>query len=204
MIAAVVLAAGRSRRMGTQKLLLPLVGQPLIARIVDQLLASPVERILVVVGADKDRIAAALADRRVEFVENPDPDGEMLSSVRCGLGALAAQCDAVLVVLGDQPGLTAKLVTSLVRAFETSGRGMVVPAHCGNRGHPILIALKYRDEIMTCYDEVGLRGLVQAHAEDVFEVEVDSPQMLVDMDVPEDYRRAASQLAPKQDAQEGM
>ncbi len=204
MIAAVVLAAGHSRRMGTQKLLLPLAGQPVIARIVDQLLSGSVAPIVVVVGADKARIAAALADRRVEFVENPDPDGEMLGSVRCGLGALAAQCDAVLVVLGDQPGLTVELVTSLLRAFETSGRGMVVPAHRGKRGHPILIAMKYREEIMTCYDEVGLRGLVQAHAEDVFEVEVASAQMLADMDVPEDYRRAASQLDAKRDPQDNM
>jgi molybdenum cofactor cytidylyltransferase len=204
MIAAVVLAAGRSRRMGTQKLLLPLAGQPVIARIVDQLAASPVAPIVVVVGADKDRIAAALADRPVALVENPDPDGEMLGSVRCGLGAVAADCDAVLVVLGDQPGLTSELVVSLVRAFRTSGRGIIVPAHRGKRGHPILIAMKYREEITTCYDDVGLRGLMTAHPEDVFEVEVASPQMLADMDLPEDYRRAASQLNSTQDAQESI
>jgi molybdenum cofactor cytidylyltransferase len=203
MISAVVLAAGRSRRMGTQKLLLPLVGQPVIARIVDQLLASPVERILVVVGADKARIAAALADRRVTLVANPDPEGEMLSSIRCGLGEVPHDCDAVLVVLGDQPGLTAELVASLARAFEVSDRGIIVPAYRGKRGHPILIAAGYREEIMTRYDEVGLRGLVLAHLEDIFEVEVDLPAALADMDVPEDYRRAVSELDVRQKPPDG-
>ena len=191
MICALVLAAGRSQRMGTQKLLLPVGGQPMIARIVDQLLASPIDRVFAVIGPDGDRIAAALAGRPVTFVVNADEQGEMLSSVRCGLAALPQECTAALVVLGDQPGLTANVVAQLLRAFQTADRGIVVPTADGRRGHPLLVALRYRDEILTSYDAVGLRGLLQAHPEDVYEVEVGTPRILEDLDTPQDFERLA-------------
>ncbi len=189
MISALVLAAGRSRRMGAQKLLLPVGGQPAIARIVDEVLRSPVDEVLVVIGPDGERIAEALAGRRVRFVTNPDAEGEMLGSVRCGLRAMSETCVGVLLVLGDQPGISAGVIAALIRAFRAGGRGIVVPTHGGRRGHPLLFAMPYRDEILARYDEAGLRGLLQAHPEDVLEVEVAAPGVLVDMDVPEDYQR---------------
>lgn len=191
MICALVLAAGRSQRMGTQKLLLPVGGQPMIARIVDQVLASPIDRVLAVIGADGDRIIAALAGRPVTFVVNADEQGEMLSSVRCGLAALPPECTAALIVLGDQPGLTADVVAQLLRAFPTAGRGILVPTSNGRRGHPVLVALRYRDEILTSYEAVGLRGLLQTHPEDVHEVEVGTPRVLEDLDTPQDFERLA-------------
>ncbi len=178
--------------MGTQKLLLPVGGQPMIARIVDQVLASPVDRVFAVVGADPDRMVAALAGRPITFVVNPDEHGDMLSSVRCGLAVLPHECTAALVVLGDQPGLTAGVVTQLLRAFETAGRGILVPTSSGRRGHPLLVALRYRDEILTRYEAVGLRGLLQAHPEDVYEVEVSTSGVLEDMDTPQDFERLAA------------
>lgn len=189
MISAVVLAAGRSQRMGTQKLLLPVGGQPLIARIVDQALASRVEHVVVVTGSDGDRIAAALAGRPVTFVVNPDPRGEMLTSVRCGLAKLPPECTAALIVLGDQPGITAAVIDRLLTAFPASGRGIVAPTMHGRRGHPLLVSLRYRDEILTQYDAIGLRGLLQRHPEDVLEVDVGTPGILEDLDTPEDYQR---------------
>jgi len=189
MIAALVLAAGRSRRMGTQKLLLPVGGQPLIARIVDEVLRSPVDQVFVVTGREGERIGQALARRRVQFVTNSDAEGEMLSSVRSGLRAVPGTCDAALVVMGDQPSIKAETISLLLQAYQTGGRGIVVPTCGGRRGHPLLFAMSYRDEILSRYDEVGLRGLLQAHREDVLEVEVAAPGILEDLDVPEDYRR---------------
>jgi molybdenum cofactor cytidylyltransferase len=189
MICSIVLAAGRSRRMGVQKLLLPLGDRPVIARIVDEVLRSPVDRVFVIVGPDGGPIAEALAGRRVEYVINPDPEAEMLSSVRCGLRAMPEDCEAVLVVLGDQPGVTAEVIATLVQAYKTSGRGIVTPIHNGRRGHPLLFAMRYRDEILSCYDDVGLRGLLQSHPEDVCEVEFPAPNVIDDIDLPEDYER---------------
>jgi molybdenum cofactor cytidylyltransferase len=190
MIYAMILAAGRSRRMGAQKLLLPLGDRTVIARIVDEALRSPVDRVFVIVGPGENDVIKALSDKRVDFVINPDVEGEMLSSVRCGLHAMPDDCTAAIVVLGDQPGIAADVIALLVETFQSSGRGIVVPIHGGRRGHPLLISMCYRDEILNCYQDVGLRGLLRAHPEDVFEVEIAAPEVIEDMDVPEDYDRA--------------
>lgn len=194
MVCAIVLAAGRSRRMGAQKLLLPLGGRSVIARVVDEAIASPVSDTFVVVGRDEAAIREALADRPVRFVTNPDTDGEMLSSVRCGLAAMPDDCVAAVVALGDQPDVTRGVIGALVEAFEATGRGIVAPTHAGRRGHPILVSLLYRDEILTRYGDVGLRGLLHAHAEDVLEVKVPSPDILEDLDEPADYARAQARF----------
>jgi molybdenum cofactor cytidylyltransferase len=167
--------------MGAQKLLLPLGDRPVIAHIVDEVLRSPVDRVFVIVGLDGARVAEALAGRRVEFATNPDPEGEMLTSIRCGLRAMPEDCAAVLMVLGDQPGVTADVIAS--------GRGIVAPIYKGKRGHPLLFAMRYRDELLNQYDDVGLCGLLRAHPEDVFEVEIPAPSVIEDMDLPEDYER---------------
>ena len=196
MICAIILAAGRSRRMGTQKLLLPFAGRTVIGHIAGEILRSPISETLVVVGQDAARIAEALAGLRAQIVTNPDPGGEMLSSVRCGLRALPADCDAVLVALGDQPTITSDLVGRMIDAFRTGGRGIVVPVHGGKPGHPILFSTRYRREILRGYDDVGLCGLRQAHPGDVLEFGVAGPSVLRDMDYPEDYQQELAKFPP--------
>jgi molybdenum cofactor cytidylyltransferase len=189
MMCAIVLAAGQSLRMGTQKLLLPFAGTTLIGRIVDELARSAVDAVYVVVGPRADSITRELKDRDVRVVANPIDDGEMLSSVRCGLEALPPQCDAVLVALGDQPSLTTALVDEMIRSYAKTERGILVPVYGGRRGHPLLFSAHYRNEILTQYDNVGLRGLLQAHNDDVAELPA-SDAVLTDVDSPKDYRRA--------------
>jgi len=188
-ISAIVLAAGKSRRMGVEKLLLPLEGKPLVAHIVDEVLESPVDEVLVVVGSNQAQIEQALSGRRARLIVSPDARGEMLSSVRCGVAAASEECQAALVVLGDQPGISAGLIADLVRAFRSGGKGIVAPAYGGKRGHPILFSMKYRDEVLSSYDDVGLRGLSRAHPGDVLEIPASTADVLEDIDVPEDYRR---------------
>jgi len=187
---AIVLAAGMSRRMGTQKLLLPFGGKTVISHIVDQIAGSVVDKIIVVAGRESDKVREQLSGRDVSIVINADCCGaEMLSSVRCGIRALPEKCRCVLVALGDQPGITTGLVNEMVNAFKTANKGILVPVHQGKRGHPILFSSRYCNEIMTCYEDIGLRGLAETHADDVFELNVSSPAVLCDMDWPEDYRR---------------
>jgi molybdenum cofactor cytidylyltransferase len=190
MISAIVLAAGQSHRMGRQKLLLPFRGRPLIAKVVDELLRSQVDRVLVVIGRDGKPVTEALAGRSVSFVTNTHDAGEMLWSVRCGLAAVPEETSAVIVALGDQPGITAEVVGTLVRSFRTGDRGIVVPTYEGKRGHPLLFAIAYRDEILTRYEGRGLRALLDAHPSDVFDLEVASSGVLEDIDLPADYQRA--------------
>lgn len=194
MICATVLAAGLSRRMGAQKLLLPFGGKTVISHIVDQLLASKVNKVYVVTGHQAERIRKEFSGRPVSIVHNPDYESGMLSSVRCGLRALPKQCKTVLVAIGDQPSITTELIDLMIQSF--CGKQILVPCYDGKRGHPILFSATYRDEILTHFDDVGLRGLLHAHPDEVFELTVSNSAVLSDMDVPEDYRR---ELATMQD-----
>lgn len=198
MICAIVLAAGRSRRMGVQKLLLDYGGKSVISHIVEQLLDSVIDEVYVVVGHDRDRVAEE--SRGVSVVFNEDYRTGMLSSVRCGLRAIPKMCRAVLVALGDQPTITSKLVDEMVRAYGATEKGIVVPTYADRRGHPLIISTRYRDRILTGYDDVGLRGLLREHPGDVFELGVSTPHVCLDMDEPSDYCRAIDAL--RKDKQE--
>lgn len=196
MTAAVVLAAGKSRRMGTQKLLLPFAGQPLIVHIVSEVLRSGVDRVLVVIGSDSHAVRDALAALPVIPVANPQADGDMLSSIRCGLTSLPPECASVLLVPGDQPGITRDLIARLIAAQQRTGKSIVVPVCNRHRGHPVLISMTHREKILTRYEGTGLRGLLRDHPGDIAEVAVDDPDALADVDFPEDYARLVGTATP--------
>ncbi len=176
--------------------MLPLGGKTVIEHVVDQVAAAPsVQHIVVVTGAEKDEVAAALNGRRVVIVQNPEPDSEMLESVRCGLAALPEDCGAMLIVLGDQPSIRSGWIEKLAAAYrEHDGTKIVVPVHDGHRGHPMLIPGRFHEELQTRHDESGIRGLLDAHAEDVVREHFDDSEVLADMDVPADYRRELERL----------
>jgi len=217
MICAVVLAAGCSSRMGSQKLLLPFGSKTVIAHIVDQILAASINRVYVVVGHRRKQIERELAQHlfgsftkdiapdkadqisagRISIVNNPDYKSGMLSSVRCGLRAVDKKCQAVLVALGDQPSITTALVKQMVKTFAAAEKHILVPLYQGRRGHPILFSMIYREQILTDFDGVGLRGLLQAHRDDIYEMNVSTPAVLSDMDYPEDYKRELALLEEK-------
>jgi len=190
MICAIVLAAGSSQRMGIQKLLLPFAQSSVIARVVDAYLGAPVGKIIVVVPPQHQKLSDALAGRPVIFVENPDTAGEMLSSVRCGLKALPPSVGTIVVSPGDQPSIESGLIRQLLAAFRTSGRNIFVPVHKGRRGHPLVFDGHYRNELLTGYDGVGLRGLLQTHAAEVGEWLTNDAAVLEDLDTPAAFRQA--------------
>jgi len=189
MICAIVLAAGRSRRMGVQKLLLPFGSKTVITHIVDQLTVSSVDQVHVVVGCQGKRVSRELSGRPVSIVNNSNYKSGMLSSVRCGLQAMALQCRAVLVVLGDQPSVTTKLIDQMLQTFASTEKQILIPLYQGKRGHPIMFSATYREEILTHYDDIGLRGLLYTHKDDIFELPVKTSAVLSDMDYPQDYQR---------------
>jgi len=190
MITAVVLAAGRSTRMARQKLLLPYGGRPMIAHIVAQAAASRAGRCIVVTGYDRDGVEEALAGTPAECVHNPDYDGGMLQSVRCGLRAVPADTEGVVVIPGDQPAVTPGIIDALIDAFHGDRSGIVVPVYQGRRGHPMLFSAGYREAVCTDFDGVGLRGLLRRYPESVVEVPLADVAVVQDVDTPEDYDRA--------------
>jgi molybdenum cofactor cytidylyltransferase len=191
MICALILAAGRGQRMGTHKLLLPFGNSTVIASVFDAFFESAaVDAIWVVVRAGEAGIRTALVGRPVHLVENPDPQADMLSSVRCGVRALPPEAETILVSPGDQPSLSAQTVRELVALFRHKRATILVPVYQGQRGHPLVLTARFRQEILTSYDGVGLRGLLQAHASEVLEWSASDPAVLQDIDTPEDYHRA--------------
>jgi molybdenum cofactor cytidylyltransferase len=189
MICAIVLAAGQSKRMGVQKLLLPFGGRTVIAHIVEQLTASSVDKVHVVVGCQGKQVSRELSGRPVSIVNNSNYKSGMLSSVRCGLRAISQQCRVVLVTLGDQPSVTTKLIDEMLQKYDSTEKQILVPLYNGKRGHPVIFSAAYRDEILTHYDDVGLRGLLHAHEEDIFELPVKTSGVLSDMDYMQDYKQ---------------
>ena len=186
-VTAIILAAGASRRMGTQKLLLPFAGKTVIEHVIDQVITGGLTDTIAVVGVDP-AVAEAAGRRSVRIIRNDQPDQGMLSSVRCGFRSVSDTCDAALVVLGDQPSICGALVIRILEASRTSPGKILAPSFDGARGHPLLVPMRYRDEVLTRYDDEGLRGLLRTHAGDVLELPAD-PSVLADMDDLADYRR---------------
>ena len=187
MIWAVILAAGESRRMGTQKLLLPYGETTVVEAIVRTALDSSVDGTIVVLGADKEKVRKTLQSYPVSFAVNKDFRHGMLSSIQAGFESLPGEAGAAVLMLGDQPAVPFDIVDGLVSKYRENGRGIVIPVYKERRGHPILIEAGYRSEILGLDPEVGLRQLIQSHPEDLLEVEVSSPAVLKDMDNSEDY-----------------
>lgn len=195
MICAIVLAAGASRRMGTRKVLLPFAGSTIIARVVDALLETPVDRVFVVVRPRDDELKAALGARPVCCVENPETGGDMLSSLRCGLRAAPSTTGAFVATPADLPSIEPRLVRALLAAFRAGGHGILAPTHRGRRGHPLVFAARYRAELLSAHDGIGLRGLLAAHPDEVGEWPSAGPAVLEDLDTPADYDRSLRKRA---------
>jgi molybdenum cofactor cytidylyltransferase len=176
--------------MGTQKLLLPFAGTTVVAYVVKQLAASPLDGVVVVVSPEGEKICAEARTAGATTVLNPEPDADMLSSVRCGLRALPLDCDAAVVALGDQPTIPPGLVSDLIAALSSRPGAIIVPTHAGQRGHPVLISARWFEDILTRYEGIGLRGLLAEHPESVVELPVHDERVLHDMDDPDAYRRA--------------
>lgn len=187
---AIILAAGSSRRMGSQKLLMPYGDGTIIEKVVDHVLGSQLDQIVVVLGADHDKVRKVLGDRPVKYCHNKDHDQGMFSSVVCGLRSVPAEAEAVLIYLGDQPGIPPSVTDTVIEAYNEELYGIVIPVHSHRRGHPLLVDMKYRREIEKLDLEQGLRALRHHFPQDVLEVEVDEPGILVDIDTPEDYKKA--------------
>jgi molybdenum cofactor cytidylyltransferase len=191
MIEAIVLAAGRSRRMGTPKALLAVGGVPQIERTVGALREGGCDRVTVVVrrsdGADARRVAEAaarVADRVVEVGE-----GEQIDSLRAALRTTRPEVRAVVVAPVDVPGLTGRTVAALIDRGRAGDAAVVVPVAAGVRGHPVLFARSVFPELLDEGLTGGARTVVRAHESDTAEVDVGDPARISDADTPREWRR---------------
>jgi molybdenum cofactor cytidylyltransferase len=186
---AVILAAGESKRMGYPKMLLPINGSAMIECVIENVKKSDVDKIIVVVGAEKEALIP-LADKwHIEYCYNENYKEGMLSSVQCGFKNLPSGCKATLVFQGDQPFITPITINSVINAYLSSEKGIVIPVYKNKRGHPILIDMKYCNDIYKLSPDEGLRSLTYKFPADVLEVNTDESGVLRDFDTYDQYTK---------------
>ncbi|MBX9592615.1 MAG: nucleotidyltransferase family protein [Hyphomonadaceae bacterium] len=186
-IAAVVLAAGRSTRMGAHnKLLADLDGKAVVRHVAEAALASRARPVLVVTGHMAAEVAAVLAGLDVRMVANPDYATGLASSLKAGIGALPSPCAGALVLLGDMPQISPEHIDRLIGAFlAENGMAIIVPTHRGRRGNPVLWPSAFFSELLYLGGDVGAKRLLREHAHQVTEVDLGTDAIFADIDTPE-------------------
>jgi molybdenum cofactor cytidylyltransferase len=185
-VAAILLAAGRSSRMGGEnKLLADFGGKPMVRRVTEMALASRARPVLVVTGHMAAEVGAALAGLDVTPIANPDYATGLASSLKAGIRAVPADCDGALVLLGDMPRIGVEHVDRLIEAFAAAPDTVVVPVHKGRQGNPVLWPRRYFGELLRLEGDAGAKRLIAALPELVREVEVGDAAIFADVDTPE-------------------
>jgi molybdenum cofactor cytidylyltransferase len=195
-IAAVVLAAGRSTRMGAvNKLIAEIGGKPLVRIAVEQALASRASPVIVVTGHERERVEAALNGLPVRVVHNPDYAKGLGTSLKAGIAAVPDDADGAIICLGDMPQVNAALIDKLIAAFAPEkGVLVVVPSIDGRRGNPVVWSRRFFHDLMAISGDIGARHLIGSYIEAVIEVPVDDDAALTDVDTPESLSAVKAEI----------
>jgi molybdenum cofactor cytidylyltransferase len=199
-IAAIVLAAGRSRRMAPHNKLLVAdrTGKPMIARVVDNVLSSNARPVLVVIGHQSEQVQHALGGRPVRYVHAPDYAHGLSASLKTGIAAVPEECAAALVCLGDMPLVTGRMIDRLLSAYDPDeGRLIVLPTFRGKQGNPMLWDKRLFPEILQITGDSGARFLLGKHLEAVAEMEMADDAVLRDFDTTESLNSLPQRLRPE-------
>jgi molybdenum cofactor cytidylyltransferase len=188
-ISAIVLAAGQSKRMGQPKMLLPWENTTvLVGKVIETLQRAEIEDILIVTGGARGEVEKVAAKYNSRFTHNEDyANDEMLASIQIGIQGQKAQSEATLICLGDQPQVEERCVRNVCNVFREKKSNIVVPSYQMRRGHPWLIVRELWDEVLQMRAPESMRDFLNAHKNDIFYVEHESPSTLQDIDTPADY-----------------
>jgi molybdenum cofactor cytidylyltransferase len=196
--AGIILAAGESKRFGESKQLLRLAGRFLVEWVLQAALESNLDRAVLVLGCEQDRIRRSLlkwtAHPKCTVLENPDYRNGLSTSLKVGVASIEYDCPSVMFLLGDQPMVTAALIDLLLRQFARSEKSICVPAHRGIRGNPVLFASSHYPAILRLSGDTGARDLITAHPEQVLSVEIPDPLVFFDIDWREDAETISALL----------
>lgn len=190
-IGAIVLAAGQSRRMGVNKLLMPWQGTTIIQHILEQLHAAHIHPIVMVIGKKNNRINSIITENGIFSIANPNfTDGSMLHSVQIGIREiLKSSVHGMLIVLGDQPSIEISKIQQLVQKFKFSDKKMVVPEYGGHKGHPWIISTDAAREVLKLDEPETLRTFLKTHQSDIEYMTVSDSSVLSDIDTLGDYKK---------------
>ncbi len=188
-VSAIVLAAGRSQRMGVAKLTLKLGAKSLLEHVIDNALASKVSEVIVVLGPETVHLRSSLEGlRRVKVVENQQPDQGQSTSLRLGLQCISRQAQAAIILMGDQPLVTSDTIDALINKYSQSGAPIVAPLYQGQRGSPVLFDRSLLGELMAVQGDKGGREIIEKYKGLMASVSFESPLVGADVDTWEDYQ----------------
>ena len=191
MISAIILAAGKSVRMGQPKMLLPWGDTTVLGQVISTYQLAGIENLLVVTGSGREQVTAIASQFGVQSIYNENyADGGMLSSVQIGLESLLqhAEIEAAMIGLGDQPQTQIESVQLISETFLTQRAKLIVPSHQMRRGHPWLIQKTLWKELIEMDNSLSPRIFLNRHANDILYVIVDTPSIVADLDTPQDYQ----------------
>jgi len=190
-VSAVVLAAGLSSRMGEQnKLDLIVSGKPLVQHAIDAVVQAGIERVVVVLGHQKERLEASVNLQGLTVVFNEYYEQGQSSSVMCGLGALGTEQAATMICLGDQPMIQSSHIRRLVTAFNECGdKQVVVPYVNAQRGNPVVISEQVRQQVLANTQNPGCRRFIDSNPQQVYQLELSDPAFITDLDTADDVHR---------------
>jgi molybdenum cofactor cytidylyltransferase len=195
MISAIVLAAGRSARMGGLKPLALVSGRPLLAHTLESVERSRADYVIVVIGSEAERIRREVPTGTAVVVVNADYAKGMSTSIRTGIRSAPRDSDAFLIVLGDQPFVAPSTMDALIERRSESRAKILVPTFRGRRGNPVLVDRSLVPELEGVHGDIGFRALFNSHADELVEVPVNDAGVLLDIDTPEQLGRLRDALA---------
>lgn len=188
-VAGIVLAAGQSRRLGRPKQLLRLDGRPILDIVLQNASQSRLAELYLVLGNEADRIAAAIGDHGQRVVINPNFAEGQSTSLRSGIAALDADFAGAMVLLGDQPQVTVRIIDRLVSAFTESGAEIVQPVFSDTPGNPVVFRRTVFPELLAITGDRGARDVIKQKRDAVFRVPFPDLAVPLDVDTDEDYAR---------------
>lgn len=186
MVSGLILAAGKSVRMGQPKLLLRIGTKSILAHSLEAALRSRLGEVILVLGHEAERLRREAEWGRMRIVENPHYEEGQASSLRAGLAQVSPQAEAVLILLGDQPFVGSSVIDAVIARYEQTHAPAVVPLYQGKRGHPVLFDRSLFPELMAVEGDQGGREVLKRHMEEQVTVKIDSPAPR-DVDTWEDY-----------------
>lgn len=211
--AAIILAAGTSSRMGANrhKLLLPLHDRPVLAHVLDAVQASQARPVVLVLGHQPEQVRTHISPYTTHFdfyiIENPGYLQGMSTSLRLGVQtllsfgytkSLSESIDSALILLGDQPLITAQHINTLIATYRTTGKRIIAPTYEGKRGNPILFDASLFPELLEITGDEGGRTVLERHREEIATVEMGNPLANIDVDTWDAYQRVIKVLERKQ------
>jgi molybdenum cofactor cytidylyltransferase len=180
--------------MGTMKQLLPWGNRTILQHVVDTASAVNPAEIIVVLGYNASEISGVLKDEPVKIVVNKEFSKGMSSSLMAALRHISPESDTYVFMLGDQPLVTVDMLQLLLQHHSASKLGITVPVYRNEKGRPVVMDSKYREELMTLEGEIGAKQVIDAHPDDVQEIPVDSEEVIVDIDTREEYKKYSGDI----------